>query len=595
MRILAATAIRLSLIPAFSTLAVADNYPVSGAWARLDKTAPKSALESCLSYNRDTKNVVGNVIVFNGRQKREFNGGYLEDETVANISVKRIGPNEFKLVDRYYEDGEDGTSSGYRKRSYRMVIGDDQLSIAEGNSGPSVYASCAKLASAQVQRPKNEASSASKPAVISAAEQTSQVEARSRVESSSTTWPLGPIFATESSSIQEIIEKLGNSEGKRDLFGLSPGMTYKDALSVLSTVRDVERKDGRCEVFAFAPEVVAEFEKRGDRLTCATKDGRLSISFSPNLSPRRIASVSMDFPSGASPDEMVKYVTERYGGSPSDITPMVNCGAMRNNGIGFSVPAYSKANGEYDECLRRNHQAKLRIVTWLLNNGLALKLERQERYYDQTSNFGFTITLESPAIQSAERLASQTNAQMLNSHPELTTSRVDLIGIRPGMSYAQVLELIKSQGYYIRQLSNPVALDRSGQPLPHCDDPDENSDNRGTRLRCSQSKDRNFNLRFEFAGAFAPPVISSIELNFESGLDQMIEYSSGQFGAQPAKRHGYAGLKTASWSLPGHLTLDLEQERGGRWSFRLTDRSIVESSRKRMEDAQRERNTRPPF
>jgi len=292
---------------------------------------------------------------------------------------------------------------------------------------------------------------------------------------------------------------------------------------------------------------------------------------------------------------MVQNVTDRYGGTPQDVSPSINCGATRNNGIGFPMAVYSKANGEYERCLNQNKQTKLHLVHWSLANGLVLKLERQERYYDDTSNFGFTVTLESPDIISADRLASQTNIRSLNSKPELTISKNDLIGIRPGMSYAQVLNVITSHGYYFRPLSQPVAVDVSGQPLPYCDDPDENSDRSGTRLNCIQSKEQTFALEFGFAGALVPPVLSSFQFKFTSGLDEMIAYISDQFGALPTKITNSGGLQVALWSLSPSLALNLRQEDRRSWTLIISDSGIVEENSRAIENAKRARNVRPPF
>lgn len=127
---------------ALSSSALGDQYPVSGVWAALDPSQPKLTAQSCTSYQRNRKNVTGNVIVFQGTQKVEFNGGYLEEETTTNVSVKKIGPNEFQITDRFYDDGEGGTKSGYKNLTYRMIVNDKRLSISVGKYQAAQYVAC---------------------------------------------------------------------------------------------------------------------------------------------------------------------------------------------------------------------------------------------------------------------------------------------------------------------------------------------------------------------------------------------------------------------------------------------------------------------
>src|SRR5437868_2748508 len=102
-----------------ASAAIADQYPISGAWAYLDSSQPSETAKYCDSYHRDAKAVVGSVIVFQGTKKTEY-GGYLEEETVTNPSVRKTGPNEFTITERYYDDGEEG-KPGYRRRTYRVT------------------------------------------------------------------------------------------------------------------------------------------------------------------------------------------------------------------------------------------------------------------------------------------------------------------------------------------------------------------------------------------------------------------------------------------------------------------------------------------
>src|SRR3569833_769886 len=86
--------------------AIADQYPITGAWAVLDKSSSLEPQQICSSYKKDSKQVTGNLIVFQGSKKTEYNGGYLEEETVINISVLPTGQNQFQIVDRLYQDEE---------------------------------------------------------------------------------------------------------------------------------------------------------------------------------------------------------------------------------------------------------------------------------------------------------------------------------------------------------------------------------------------------------------------------------------------------------------------------------------------------------
>jgi hypothetical protein len=411
----------------------------------------------------------------------------------------------------------------------------------------------------------------------------------------SVTWPLGPSTKTADDNLNRTITKLRATPGKNDILGLSPGMTYDDALNVLKSVKDISRVDGRCEVFAFSSDAISEFVQRGQNLSCSTKDGRLGVFFTPNTPTKRITSVALDFPSGASALEMVENVTARFGGTPKDASQLLNCDGVRDNGIGFPMAAYSKTNGEYDKCLSENKQRKNSLVKWSLPNGLAVTLERQERYYDDVSKSGFKLTLESPEIENVDQNAGQANARSLNSQPELTASQKDLAGIFPGMRYDQIVQAITSHGYYIRPLSQAPIVDAFGRVRPYCSDPDEISNRRGSRLKCAQNAEQEFEFEFGFTRVLTPPILSSVQLNFESGLDEMIAYVADKFGALPTKVTNYEGAQTAVWNLSGNLELNLQQKERHKWSISLSDLNISETDKKAAIDSQRMRNVRPKF
>ena len=57
-------------ISSFASPLQAADYPISGAWAAADNQAGV-----CASYLRNPKSPEGNIIVFKGAKKIEFNGG----------------------------------------------------------------------------------------------------------------------------------------------------------------------------------------------------------------------------------------------------------------------------------------------------------------------------------------------------------------------------------------------------------------------------------------------------------------------------------------------------------------------------------------
>jgi hypothetical protein len=148
--------VRIAVTAIFACIAsanvLADQYPISGVWALFDPSLPKQTAESCASYQNNPKKVVGNVLVFEGIKKVEFNGGYLEEETVSNISVKKAKPNEFQITDRYYQDEEGGAKPGYRRRTYRLtILSDTKIEIREARSAASQYVLCNPTVSASNQ------------------------------------------------------------------------------------------------------------------------------------------------------------------------------------------------------------------------------------------------------------------------------------------------------------------------------------------------------------------------------------------------------------------------------------------------------------
>jgi hypothetical protein len=126
----------------FSSALRAGEYPVSGVW--VDVTDPATnAATLCETYSKQPKSPVGHVVVFKGSRRIDYNGGYLVEEVVDNVAVRRDGPDRFTLTDRYYDDGEAGTRSGFRKRSYRLqVLGPDEIETKEGSYPSSRLVKC---------------------------------------------------------------------------------------------------------------------------------------------------------------------------------------------------------------------------------------------------------------------------------------------------------------------------------------------------------------------------------------------------------------------------------------------------------------------
>ena len=581
--------------------AMADQYPVVGVWAAIDPSSPEQTFKSCASYKRDSKAVVGNVIVFDGAKKIEFNGGYLEQEDTTNISVKKIGPSKFRIVDPI-EDDEEGGGPRPTTRTYELTLGNGRLLISEGSYPATEYVDCDKglskiVASTERATPPLSPSVNVAPSATTklSPDRSAAVASLSGEPSRLDTWPLGPQITTTDGDLVRAAQSIQASTGKRDLLSLSPGMTYQEALRVLQPMRDVSRSDGRCQVFSLSADKINDFASRGAGVDCNLVDGRLDIKFTANFSPNRISLITLDFPSGASKEEMIENVTDRYGSTPSDLTAQINCEAVRPDGLGGVMEAFSRANGEYDRCRRENQARKNGLVRWKLNNGLVVTLERQERHYDNLSNAGFKLTLESPQIVRLNSEADQSRARNLNARPELTTQKKDLIGIFPGMTRREIINVIISHGYYIRPRSQNPVTDPKGRLLPYCSDPDGNSNLGFTQLKCAQNAEQNFSLEFGFTSAQAPPILSSIRLTFESGLDEMIAYAVEQFDIPPTRAPQMKSGSAAELLPSPNLFMRLERTPIKKWTLTLSDLAVLNADKKAEEDVRRTRNARPKF
>jgi TonB family protein len=76
----------------------------------------------CGSYLKSPRAPSGHVVVFKGSKRTDYNVGYLVEETVDNIAVKKNSSGEFIVTDRYYNDGEGGGPAGYKQRSYLLRL-----------------------------------------------------------------------------------------------------------------------------------------------------------------------------------------------------------------------------------------------------------------------------------------------------------------------------------------------------------------------------------------------------------------------------------------------------------------------------------------
>jgi hypothetical protein len=105
-----------------------------GAWggraAHMGDDNPAVASQACASFRKNPKHVLGDVLVFKANRKFSY-GGYA-DYVDTNVSVKRLAPNTWLVVDRHYHDGEGGGRPGYRNVRYQVSVVGDILIITEG-------------------------------------------------------------------------------------------------------------------------------------------------------------------------------------------------------------------------------------------------------------------------------------------------------------------------------------------------------------------------------------------------------------------------------------------------------------------------------
>jgi hypothetical protein len=123
-------------------------YPVSGAYAFVDKTNSETAGRACQAFakfglRRLSGNAAGELVVFDHKRRLDF-GGYADTET-KNISVNQISEREFAIVDQWYDDGEDGSKPGLKRTRYTLKILDPSTLEIVDQYGAARYTSCSSV------------------------------------------------------------------------------------------------------------------------------------------------------------------------------------------------------------------------------------------------------------------------------------------------------------------------------------------------------------------------------------------------------------------------------------------------------------------
>ena len=132
-RLIALSALALN----FSYLiAVAQDSPLNGAWAALDKNSPGLEAKACAAVAkfglaRLSGNTIGEVVAFTSNKRLDF-GGYADTES-THISMTREPSGNYVFRDRWYDDGEGGGREGLKVKTYSAKIIDPlKLEIREG-------------------------------------------------------------------------------------------------------------------------------------------------------------------------------------------------------------------------------------------------------------------------------------------------------------------------------------------------------------------------------------------------------------------------------------------------------------------------------
>ena len=147
----------LAVMLAALTDAAADDYPLSGVWAVVNPNG-ETVASTCAAYQKNPENPPvksGQIVLFKGSQRTNYNAGLYEIETVKNVSVSRIRENEFLVTDCYFDDGEGDSTPGYKNRSYVLRVlspnrfdetptfnGSPANSVCDVSLGCEVYVRC---------------------------------------------------------------------------------------------------------------------------------------------------------------------------------------------------------------------------------------------------------------------------------------------------------------------------------------------------------------------------------------------------------------------------------------------------------------------
>jgi hypothetical protein len=134
-------------LSAIQSTSVQPIYPIAGPWAYLDANDRDNVQRACGSFskrdvNKREESVSGSLINFE-RSKRSDYGGYISGDESTLVSVVQLTPNNYQIVESYYDDGESGKKPGTRQRSIRVrIIDENRIEITEGREARS-FLKCA--------------------------------------------------------------------------------------------------------------------------------------------------------------------------------------------------------------------------------------------------------------------------------------------------------------------------------------------------------------------------------------------------------------------------------------------------------------------
>src|SRR5258708_6085366 len=135
----------LMAIVFLSTAAQAQEYPVSGAWAYIDKNMPGMEVKACAAFvkfgiRKLSGNTVGEIVVFADGKRYDF-GGYADTEG-NNLSVQKLSDGSFEVTDRWYDDGEGASRVGFKKKVYVMKLIDPNTIEISDSASRGRYVKC---------------------------------------------------------------------------------------------------------------------------------------------------------------------------------------------------------------------------------------------------------------------------------------------------------------------------------------------------------------------------------------------------------------------------------------------------------------------